>query len=238
MKKLVFILVIFSFVFGGLVNAQTSEFDAYKKAKETKFESFINTRKSVMENTHRDTIPYKSDSERDSLFGEFLKGEWKTFKVEFKELPKEIEPPFQPFADSADVANHVGIEIFPISDDEEDSSLDSLDDNQLVSIADSFQKIKIYFSDEYNKQEFAIVSYGYGLVGTSYLYLKKGNKWYKILMPVPNEYGIKQVCGIADKNDVVWIAVDLLNEEVTNTYYYNLNTKEFELLFSGKISKN
>ena len=40
MKKLVIIFTVISFLFGGFINAQNSDFEAYKKAQQAEFENF------------------------------------------------------------------------------------------------------------------------------------------------------------------------------------------------------
>ncbi len=115
MKKFIVILVV-SFLFGGLVvSAQDSEFEAYKKAYKADFEMLVKGTQKPPQTISEDSVPHKFKNKNDSLFYEFLKGEWKTFKVEYMEAPMESKLLFPPVADSADIANHKGIEIFPIN---------------------------------------------------------------------------------------------------------------------------
>lgn len=87
--------------YDSIIQRYQNDFERYKQSREQEFQNFKNR--------------------NDSLFYEFLKGEWKSFKVYYKEKPKEPIPAIQPFATEEEIKNHRGIEIFPESDSTEDS---------------------------------------------------------------------------------------------------------------------
>jgi len=87
--------------YDSIIQRYQNDFDRYRQSREQEFQEFKNR--------------------NDSLFYEFLKGEWKSFKVYYKEKPKEPKPVTQPYATEDELKNHRGIEIFPESDPAEDS---------------------------------------------------------------------------------------------------------------------
>lgn len=117
MKKLVFILIAILFPFVGFSQGKYRTHQVYhrndpQRNKPTK--QHLADWEEVKEvKDSEDSVPLRWKSKRDSLYSESLQ-EGKIYTPQIKRRPERAKPLIQPYADSADIANHVGIEIFPI----------------------------------------------------------------------------------------------------------------------------